>query len=82
MCLRFKTSTNFRDIISHSGMIVNLQRMLDSLDPSAGDRLDDPALEVCVWNTRYTTNPLSDIATPSARKCTRRPSPFNLKLSL
>lgn len=27
------------------GMIVNLQRMLDGLDPSRGDRLDDPELE-------------------------------------
>ncbi len=27
-------------------MIVNLQRTLDSLDPSRGDRLDDPELEV------------------------------------
>lgn len=26
-------------------MIVNLQRMLDGLDPSRGDRLDDPELE-------------------------------------
>jgi hypothetical protein len=26
-------------------MIVNLQRMLDGLDPTRGDRLDDPELE-------------------------------------
>jgi hypothetical protein len=32
--------------LSHvPGMIVNLQRMLDGLDPSRGDRLDDPELE-------------------------------------
>lgn len=32
-------------LLSDSGMIVNLQRMLDGLDPSRGDRLDDPELE-------------------------------------
>jgi hypothetical protein len=32
-------------LLRNSGMIVNLQRMLDGLDPSRGDRLDDPELE-------------------------------------
>ncbi|KAG7571300.1 hypothetical protein FFLO_00812 [Filobasidium floriforme] len=32
-------------IFAAQGMIVNLQRMLDGLDPSRGDRLDDPELE-------------------------------------
>ncbi|KAJ9103786.1 hypothetical protein QFC21_002248 [Naganishia friedmannii] len=32
-------------VFAAQGMIVALQRMLDSLDPSRGDRLDDPELE-------------------------------------
>lgn len=32
-------------IFAAQGMIVNLQRMLDGLDPMRGDRLDDPELE-------------------------------------
>jgi signal transducing adaptor molecule len=32
-------------VFAAQGMIVALQRMLDSLDPARGDRLDDPELE-------------------------------------